>query len=348
MIVPNIEADPDLLRHVLQRFAHQFFEQGVLFPTTDTAVLTLARIQEDLENYVTVTPPRAIVETCVLKTKFYKSLQAAGIPHPMTLYPKEVPIDVIMQQIAFPMYIRPAQSLIFSQRFRRKGFVAHNPQELKKFVALATREGLEVMVQEVIPGPATNGYIIQGYFNQRSRPIVIVPAQKIRQPTMFSNESIEVVIPRIHAEECIQHLLDYFHQIQYCGLFGAEFKRDARDGSFKLLEVNARSMGGNAISAACGANDILTAYRDVLGEKVAPLLTYESGLYFIDVGTDLETMLALVVRRDFSIREFLHPYRQKKAFNILSRTDPLPFLTLMSTLLHKLPSGLISIRSRSS
>jgi predicted ATP-grasp superfamily ATP-dependent carboligase len=139
--------------------------------------------------------------------------------------------------------------------------------------------------------------------------------------------------------------VDYFHQIQYRGLFGAEFKRDPRDGQLKLLEVNARSMGGNAISAACGANDILAAYRDVLGQEVSPRLTYKSGLYFIDVGTDLETMLMLVARRDFSLRAFLHPYRQQKAFNILSRTDPLPFLTLLSTLLRKLPSGLISKRS---
>jgi predicted ATP-grasp superfamily ATP-dependent carboligase len=259
--------------------------------------------------------------------------------------PEEVPLESIMRQMAFPMYIRPAQSLIFAQRFRRKGFIAHTPQELHRYVALAASAGLEVMVQEVIPGPATNGYVVQGYFNQRSQPIVMVAAQKLRQPTMFSNDSIEVVIPRTQAEECIQHILEYFHQIQYRGLFGAEFKRDPRDGRFKLLEVNARSMGGNALSSACGASDILAAYWEALGEDVAPRLTYKSGLYFIDVETDLETMLMSVTQRTFSLRAFLHPYRQTKAFNILSPHDPLPFLTLMSTLLHRLPSGLVSKRS---
>lgn len=96
-------------------------------------------------------------------------------------------------------------------------------------------------MQEVIPGATPEGYIVQDYFNQQSQPIVIVAAQKLRQPTMFSNQSVHVSIPSSNIAECIQSIVEYFQRIRYCGLFGAEFKRDPRDGQFKLLEVKLAS-----------------------------------------------------------------------------------------------------------
>jgi predicted ATP-grasp superfamily ATP-dependent carboligase len=262
-----VEEDANTLERVLTRLAHHIPERSVLFPTSDTTVLLLAKIQRDLEHFVIFIPEYSVVETMVIKTRFYPSLQRYGVPHPQTFSPEDTPRDVIMQRLSFPMYIRPAQSLLFAQHFRHKGFVVHNQEELHTFLAIAEQARVEVLVQEVIPGPTSEGYILQGYLNQQSQPIVIVAAQKLRQPTMFSNQSVQVSIPPSSIAECIQSIVDYFQQIQYRGLFGAEFKRDPRDGQLKLLEVNARSMGGNRFETACGANDILAAYRDVLGYK---------------------------------------------------------------------------------
>ena len=311
-------------------------KHSVLFPTSDTAVLTLAQIQDELEHYVTFIPEFVIVETMVIKTRFYPSLQYYRVPHPRTLSPQSNSIIDIIQQLAFPMYIRPAQSLVFYERFGRKGFVVHTHQELRASLEITKREGVDVLAQEVIPGPTMEGYIFQGYFDQRSQPIVIVGAQKLRQPTMFSNQSIHRSVPPTSVTECIQCIVDYFQQIHYRGLFGAEFKRDPRDGRFKLLEVNARSMGGSCFNTACGVNDILAAYRDVLGHKVTPMLSYEDGVYFIDEIVELGTVRSLAWQRQLSIQDLLYPYRAtKKVFNFFARDDPAPFLTALSQVLRQ-------------
>jgi predicted ATP-grasp superfamily ATP-dependent carboligase len=336
LIVPDVESDPKLLRQALTRLASSVPEHSVLFPTSDTAVLTLAQIREDLGHYVTFIPNRDIVETMAIKTRFYPSLQRHGVPHPRTRSPQYTSIHDIIQQLAFPMYIRPAQSLIFYERFGRKGVVVHTQQELLAFLQVAEREGVEVLLQEVIPGPTTAGYIFQGYFDQRSQPIVIVAAQKLRQPTMFSNQSIHVSIPPTSVTECIQFIVDYFQRIQYRGLFGAEFKKDRRDGEFKLLEVNARSMGGSCFNTACGANDLFAAYRDMLGHTVAPMLSYEANVYYIDEIVELGTVRSLAWQRQLSLRDLLYPYRAtKKVFNFFAREDPLPFLTAMTQTLRQ-------------
>ena len=116
-ILPKVEQDPNTLRGALQQLTSRFHGSGVLFPTTDTALLTVSQIREDLTDYVTYIPPRDVVETMVHKTRFYKSLRAAGIDHPLTLYPDETTAQDMARKLSFPIFIRPAQSLPFQERF---------------------------------------------------------------------------------------------------------------------------------------------------------------------------------------------------------------------------------------
>jgi predicted ATP-grasp superfamily ATP-dependent carboligase len=337
-IVPHVEDDPHVLRHTLQQFAHRYPGPTVLYPTTDSVVLTLATLQNSLNPFVVVMPPRHIAETLVVKTAFYQSLQVHGVPHPRTLLPSEHPVHEMIEHLTFPVYIRPAQSLRFHQRFHRKGFVAHNISELGYYLQRAEHAELAVMVQEVIPGPATLGYLFQGYFDKASQPIVIVASQKLRQRSMFANSSAEVSIPWTKVPQCIQILVDYFQAIGYRGLFGAEFKQDPRDGTFKLLEVNARSMGGNAHSTACGANDILAAYRDALNRPIAPITQYTVGIHSAFFINDLKTLMVCARQRSLTMREVLAPYRSPNQLGVLARNDPLPFIIdIVSQAAQKLP-----------
>ena len=50
-----------------------------------------------------------------------------------------------------------------------------------------------------------------------------------------------------------------------------EFKRDPRDGGYKLMEINARHWLWHSLAAACGVNLSYVAYRDAIGDPfVAP------------------------------------------------------------------------------
>jgi hypothetical protein len=92
---------------------------------------------------------------------------------------------------------------------------------------------------------------------------------------------------------------------------------------------------------------VLAAYQDVLGQEIAPRLTYDEGLYFIDIVTDLEVILTQALQRQFSLRTLLSPYRAtKKAFNLLSWEDPLPLLTELTQILRQLPARFITSRAR--
>jgi predicted ATP-grasp superfamily ATP-dependent carboligase len=133
-------------------------------------------------------------------------------------------------------------------------------------------------------------------------------------------------------------LIDYFQAIGYRGLFGAEFKRDPRDGRFKLLEVNARSMGGNAHSTACGANDILAAYRDALGYPITRINQYKVGVHSAFLINDLKTLLVYARHRSLRMQDVLAPYRSPNQLGVLAWDDPLPFvIDIVSQAAQKLP-----------
>jgi predicted ATP-grasp superfamily ATP-dependent carboligase len=343
MIVPNVEKNPRILKQTLQQLTRRFRGPGVLFPTSDTALLTVTGIREALPDYVTFIPPRDVVETMVMKTRFYKSLRAADVPHPLTLYPNEVSVQDMVRMMTFPVFIRPAESLPFYERFRRKGFVARNVHELQRYLQLASHAGFHVLVQDVIPGVTADGYTFRGYLDHRSQLIVLIASQKIRQPSTFANTTVLVTIPRSQTRGLDDIVLSYFQQLGYTGLYGVEFKRDPRDGQFKLLEVNARSMGGSYLGAACGANDIYAAYRDALGDPVAPALSYTLGLHYIELIGDSAILVKKVFTRDLSSTD-LGPYRAPKHFHLLSRRDPLPFFKELFFTTSRLPKEFVTRR----
>jgi predicted ATP-grasp superfamily ATP-dependent carboligase len=324
-ILPHVEARPARLARWLRQMQPRFPEGGVLFPTTDTAVLTVATLRENLAPYSTYLPTLEAVETCVIKSQFYRSVAEYGIPHPRTLNPEERSVHEIAQQLTFPVFIRPAQTLLFNVHFAGKGFLARNVRELKRYLTLTRSRGVEVMVQEIIPGSVTNGYTFRGYLDRHSQPQVLYATHKLRQPSTFSNNTAWVTIPVAAVADFGNEILAYLRHIRYTGLFGAEFKHDPRDGTWKLLEVNARCMGGNYLGVACGANHVLAAYRDSLGDALPPPRPYQAGLYYLNDLQDLSTFVKLGVRRQLSTQD-IWSFVGPKLWQQWSPADPLAFV----------------------
>jgi predicted ATP-grasp superfamily ATP-dependent carboligase len=332
-VVPGIAVDSEKLKTSLNILGKKLPRKGVIFPAGDNSVLTLSSIINELDNYISFIPDRKIVETLVLKKKFYKSLREHGVPHPLTLNTDETDLNEVEEKISLPVFIKPSHSSIFGDTFGgKKGFVANTLRELRSYLRLAEKHETDVMVQEIIPGPTSNEYVIRGYLDKRSEPVVLFANQKIRKSSMFSNPSAHKSIPISHLADQIDVVVDYLKSIKYRGLFGAELKRDSRNGVFKLLEINARIMGVNNFPPACGVNNVLTAYLDVLGEEVQPVKDYDIGVYSIDFIKDLKIILRFLAKGQFT-RETMLPYLRKKIWYILSMDDPIPFfIHLLSSL----------------
>jgi D-aspartate ligase len=283
---------------------HQYDVPPVVFPTSDVTALEVSDLKSEVE-FFTPTADRRVIETLIEKREFYQSLASAAVPHPATYFPQKAGnIKEISKELSYPVFLKPSMSQVFSGKFGKKGFVAYSEKEMGRYLTLAEENQVYVMIQEIVPGPPTNHYFIDGYFDANSNPKAILARRRLRMwPLQFGNSTTCISIPIKTVESLKDTIIQYLRSINYTGIFSAEFKKDERDGVFKLLEVNARCWWFNSFPSKCGLNIIFKAYLDSIGEEVEYSEEYKAGVKLTYLYTDLRSILAMLARRQPIPRE---------------------------------------------
>jgi predicted ATP-grasp superfamily ATP-dependent carboligase len=280
-----------------------------------------------LDKYIACISSRDVIETLVKKKIFYHSLMKKGVPHPKTLFPEELKDSTnIEDKVAFPVFVKPSVSQTFAMKFGRKGFVANSKEELDRYLRLMNKNQIDVMIQEIVAGPSTNHYFIDGYFDRNSRLIAVFARRRLRMyPLDFGNSTTCVSVPISEVVDMKETIAKYLASIGFRGIFSAEFKRDTRDNMGKLLEVNARSWWFNTYPSACGVNIILAAYLEAVGEVPENSGDYETGKYLVYLMEDLKCSIPMFIQRKLSFREWVSPMLGRRDWVIFAKDDLRPF-----------------------
>src|SRR6476659_3698354 len=127
------------------------------------------------------------------------------------------------------------------------------------------------MVQERIPGGDDELYTLGSYLRADGEALGLFSGRKLRQTppgvgTCRVGEAVWV-------EEVVQQGLTLLHALGFHGLSQVEFKRDPRDGSFRLMEINPRLWQWHGLASACGVDLPRIAYEDLVGERSLPPAT---------------------------------------------------------------------------
>jgi predicted ATP-grasp superfamily ATP-dependent carboligase len=105
-----------------------------------------------------------------------------------------------------------------------------------------------------------------------------------------------------------------------------EFKKDARDGIYKLMEINARQNLSTPLSVRSGVNFPYLTYRSILsGERPVSYPDFQEGVYWIDAGKDLLESFKSFGQERYTLAQYLKPYLAPHVYSIPSWRDPLPF-----------------------
>ena len=125
------------------------------------------------------------------------------------------------------------------------------------------------MVQELVPGGDEELYSFGSYLRADGEPLGLFSGRKLKQmpPVVGTCRVGEAV----WVQEVVDAGLRLLNALGFHGISQVEFKRDPRDGRFKLMEVNPRLWQWHGLAAACGVDLPLIAYRDLTGEQVEPV-----------------------------------------------------------------------------
>ena len=296
----------------------------VIIPTGDREVLALAKYRHELKQFYHLpVSSYATVHNLVNKKNFYQLLTEKQVAHPITFFPRDLnELQMMGREIPYPYIIKPADSLSFRENFARKCFVINSAQELDWAVDRLRDKNLEVMIQEIIPGEER--YAAYLYFNKHSGLLAVCGYDKLRQFTPdFGSGSFCRSMLR---PTPIALATKFLTEIGYHGIAEPEFKKDPRDGKYKLIEINARTSTENGLSAACGLDMEYIAYLDVTGQEVKDVGSPRSGIVWVDDFFDLFSCLLLLKQGRLGIREIFKTLKAKKVHSVAAWDDPMPLL----------------------
>ncbi|GIW46029.1 MAG: hypothetical protein KatS3mg077_3311 [Candidatus Binatia bacterium] len=131
--------------------------------------------------------------------------------------------------------------------------------------------GRAFQVAENIPGEPDQLYTVGCYSNREGKVLRCYTGRKITQYSYHHGmasvaESLELPRAVVHAA------CNLLEGARFHGIAQVEFKYDARDGQYKLLEINGRSWLWVKLAAYSGVNLPLIQYCDLTGDSRLPEL----------------------------------------------------------------------------
>lgn len=310
------------------------FPEAIIFPASDESLAAVSRNKSVLEQYFRVACTDWEVTRRFIDKQFTYSLaEECGVPAPRTHIPHSLEeARSGAKSFGFPCLVKPCQSHLFYEHFNKKMVRADSLDQLEDTYTKAAGLGLEVMLQELIPGDDDqvvnyNSYVWEG------KVLAEFTAVHVRNgPTSFGPP--RVVVSR-KVPEVIEPGRRMIEALGFSGFSCTEFKRDARDGLLKVLDVNGRHNLSTLLAVRCGMNFPWLHYRH-LSEGIAPELSgFREEVYWIDLIRDLGYSALSLSREHYSLMDYLRPYLRPHVFANFNLQDLRPFLKRIVTMTHR-------------
>jgi len=158
-------------------------------------------------------------------------------------------------------------------------------------------------------------------------PHSILTARRCRQhPYEFGRAA--TYVETIKAPEIEELSAKFLKAIGYYGVVEIEFKRDARDGKFKLLDVNARIWGFHGIGSACGVDFPYILYADQLKLPTTPVRA-PSGIGWLRLITDIPTVLSDFAHGRLRVNDYVRSLWATRRESVFDWNDPAPTMAEM-------------------
>jgi D-aspartate ligase len=232
-----------------------------IFPTHDEFLNSIARHADELGGrFLHPFPDWELLEKIQDKAWQLAQAERLGIPVPRTV---EEPVD----DLVFPVLVKPRDPVGFRREFGRQAFRCESPEALAADFERA--RPYRPLVQEFVPGGDEELYSLGSYLDAGGEALGLFSGRKLLQ--MPPGVGTCRIGEAVWVDEVVEQGLALLRGIGFRGLSQVEFKRDARDGRYKLMEINPRLWQWHGLAAAAGVDLTRIAYLDLIGQPPAPV-----------------------------------------------------------------------------
>jgi D-aspartate ligase len=252
---------PPLL-DALEELAHKLRCRPVLILTGDEGVNCISENRHRIEPLYRISLPSvATVRALADKALFHQLAQQEGFPVPRSVC---LSSDADLGQIDAltpPLVVKPADKTLVLQGAVERGIRASTSAEGRRAAAHMLVKARSVVVQEWIQGPDTDLFFALFTCDAQGEPRGIFFGRKL----VCSPPDIGSTAVSVAAAQDMAQLADttarFLARVSYRGLGSLEFKYDARQGQFLIIEPTVgRTDWQEELATLCGINLPLLTY----------------------------------------------------------------------------------------
>jgi D-aspartate ligase len=297
--------------------------RALLVPTFDEAAIFAANYYEPLKRcFIYPRQDPQLIRSLVSKKETYFLARKYGVPVPEVIWPQSrQELSDFAQHAQFPVALKAIRGLRLKLRAGITAFIVRSGRELMElYDRFEDREQPNLMIQEYIPGTDSVGWGFNGYFNERSECIIGGTTHRLHQnPVHVGITSMAVIEHNDAVDHCAR---TFMTALGFRGMVNVGFRYDARDGQYKLVDVNPRLGSSFRSFVTSDGTDILRAcYLDLTGQNVPQATSSEGRKWLLEL--DVRSCLAYH-KEGQSFQSLFGCYPGVSELAYFSPTDPLP------------------------
>jgi len=327
--ISDARCDTEACAELLEELAPRFPEPPVLFASADHHVLLMSRERERLQrSYRYVLPAPELVEALMDKGRLLRWSLEHAVPIPRTaVVVDEQGAREAAETLRFPCVLKPAVRPPDWTEHWPKVLPVATPQELLEAWHRMADAGVQLVVQEVIPGGDDRVCFGLLYIDREGQAWAVAEGRKLRQqPPQFGTTSLAISCPPGTVADAAVAVLQ---GNGYLGIGGVEFKEDPRDERLYMTEPTVgRPDLQSPLATAAGVNIPYAAYCDAAGLPLPEVPATRVGLKWCHERDDFAAAGAYRRQGQLSWGAWLRSLQGPRTYATLAWDDPVPFALL--------------------
>jgi D-aspartate ligase len=330
------------LLHVGRRLHAEHRARPILLTLADWVAIFIERNGDVLqEQFLFPRAERPVIRSLANKWEMHLLANDHGIPTAATVLPRSgADVEAFVEKQTFPIVLKPADPFLPHAPAKN---IFESPKELMQEVNREAASGpFNFVLQEYIPGDAQTVWMCNAYFGADDARAVIFTGKKLRQVSSTGIASLAICLRNETVEAQTRSLMQ---GIGYRGCVGIGYRYDARDGLYKLLDVNARVSGVFRLFSGSNDMDVVRACYLDLTDQPLPTTALRDGRKWM-LEDDLPAALGAIREGSLTVTEWLKSLRGVRETHWFAPDDPLPALTWLRGGIQRRAFGLVKAQSQ--
>lgn len=301
------------------------YDYIVIFPTDDKQLEMLADIYTDISSFCYIPINEKSLKKALDKSYQYQVCEEIGVPYPRSKNIEDSISVNDLENLTFPIIIKPITRQDLSIPVFRNLYL-EDLEALSQNLSLINshlKNGVGFLASEFVPGDDTNIYAYTCFKDKNGDIKNEWAGKKLTQYP--DNYGVVCSASNEFTEEVLEQGRRLVSELDVCGVIEPEFKYDNREKSFKLMEVNLRSMMWNKVGSSSGVNLHVSLFKSAIEGDV---IRYEQ-----ETKDSIHTVLMLheipnLLTRKGYLKHFKHNVfgSKRRVWMIFDKGDIKPFL----------------------